>query len=143
MQESIDSAEDRSFARLVSWRQRIGRSFGGMWRYNEIIGYIRLHFLGTQIRGEYYAVRAKRIVRTRRKEFEYKTWNLAGEISIPPDASNEEIFDAVRRYVGRCRGVLTRRVVDDESLEALGPHIDWQALFTKGHHRPPRSRDVP
>ena len=53
-------------------RDHMSDVFGGCWSFNEIVGYIRLHFLGGQIRGEYFGVAAKRIVRTRRKRFEYK-----------------------------------------------------------------------
>ena len=45
------------------------RAYGGPWIYNEIIGFIRLHFLGSQIRGEYYEVDSKRITKTRKKQF--------------------------------------------------------------------------
>jgi len=41
--------------------------FGGPWTFNEIIGYIRLYFTGSQLRGEYWKVDAKRIVKTRKK----------------------------------------------------------------------------
>ena len=45
------------------------KAYGGPWTYNEIIGFIRLHFLGSQIRGEYYEVDSKRITKTRKKQF--------------------------------------------------------------------------
>src|ERR1035437_4606616 len=34
--------------------------YGGCWEFNEIIGYIRLHFLGSQVRGEYFAAGKRR-----------------------------------------------------------------------------------
>lgn len=39
----------------------------GVWRYNGIIGYVRLHLLGCQIRGEYWRVTTKRKVSNRKK----------------------------------------------------------------------------
>src|SRR5262245_59345499 len=45
----------------------------GPWEFNETIGYVRLHFLGSQIRGEYYGVEKRRYVRTRKKTMLYQT----------------------------------------------------------------------
>lgn len=115
---------------LVGPRDHMQRSFDGCWRYNEIIGYIRLHFLGSQIRGEYYGVQNKRIVRTRKKILEYQTWKLAPEIEIPPDSKSEEIFGLIVEYVNDCRKELKgRRFVDSEILETIGPYIDWRAFW--------------
>jgi len=50
----------------------IRETYGGAWNYNEIVGFIRLHFVGSQIRGEYWGVNAKRICRTRRKNLNLK-----------------------------------------------------------------------
>jgi hypothetical protein len=33
----------------IAFKDHLQNSYGGPWRYNEIIGYIRLHFLGSQI----------------------------------------------------------------------------------------------
>jgi hypothetical protein len=76
---------------------RLRKKYGGRWDYNEIIGFIRLHFLGTQIRGEYCAVNAKRITRTRNKVFEYKTHKLAPEINLhwEPDSIVDPSFKTV------------------------------------------------
>ncbi len=59
------------------FEEHILETYGGAWDYNEIIGWIQLHFLGVQIRGELWRVKAKRIVRTRKKVFEWDTWKLA------------------------------------------------------------------
>jgi hypothetical protein len=109
--------------------------FGGQWIYNEIIGFIGLYFDGHQVLGKYFEVTAKRIVRTRRKIFEYKTHKLAAEISMPfqpgePfDPTNEEIFDVVQQYVERCREALPNRWIEDAQLLKLGPFLDWKRLL--------------
>lgn len=105
---------------LVGSRDCLERSYGGCWRYNETIGYIRLHFLGSQIRGEYYGVQKKRIVRTRTKILEYQTWKLAPEIEIPPQSKSEEIFGLIIEYVDDCRKELKGRFVDSKILETRG-----------------------
>ena len=86
------------------------KSYGGAWLYNEIIGYIRLHFLETQVRGEYYAIRRQRIVKTRRKTLEFRTWKLAPEREIPNSASTEIIYSIVLEYIHACRTELERAI---------------------------------
>ncbi len=88
---------------LAGIRGYFEKSYGGRWRYNEIVGYIRLHFLGSQVRGEYYRVNRRRIVRTRTKQLECRTWKLAPEVEVPPDATYAEIFAAVVQYIDDCR----------------------------------------
>jgi hypothetical protein len=48
----LESQRDRKIRFLDHLEMR----YGGPWNFNEIIGFIRLHFLGSQIRGEYFAV---------------------------------------------------------------------------------------
>lgn len=114
---------------LPQLRGHLRESHGGMWQFNEIIGYIRLHFLGTQVRGEYIAVQRRRLVRTRRKQLQFQTWNLAPEREIPSISSSEQIYSIVLEYVDACRSKLKHRHVDAKGLETLGPYIDWKALY--------------
>ena len=37
----------------------------GPWQFNEIVGYVRLHFLGNRVRGEYFVPIKRRHVLTR------------------------------------------------------------------------------
>ena len=115
----------------VNLRDLYFKDYGGMWLYNEIIGYIRLHFLGTQVRGEYYSVNKKRIVKSRRKQFEYKTYKLVPEREIRDSSSNEKIFSVILEYVDGCRKELKGRYIDSSGLETLGPYVDWKALFER------------
>jgi hypothetical protein len=104
----------------------------GPWRFNEIIGYIRLHFLGSQIRGEYFSAEKKRNPLGRHRVFTYRTHKLAPELSIHPtiSATNAEIFEAVKQYVVACKKELTKgRVIDDSILMTIGPHMDWRGLL--------------
>ncbi len=65
------STEGRLSQQDEAMRSHLFDSYGGVWRYIEIIGYVRLHLLGTQIRGEYWRVNKKRIVRARNKVLEF------------------------------------------------------------------------
>ena len=108
------------------------KSYGGAWIFNEIVGYIRLHFMGNQVRGEYFAVQRKRIVRTRRKQFEFLDWNLVPEREIPKCSSSEEIYSIVLEYIEECRKEIKLRFIDSSGLERIGPYIDWKALYSAG-----------
>jgi hypothetical protein len=104
----------------------------GPWRFNETIGYIRLHFLGSQVRGEYFSAEKKRNLLGRKKVFVYRTWKLAAEVDIHrgQQVSNERVWQAIQEYVARCRKELKKgRVIDDSLLQTVGPYTDWLALL--------------
>lgn len=116
----------------IQFRDHLERQYGGIWRFNEIIGFIRLHFLGSQIRGEYFATNAERIVRTRRKVFEYQTHKLAAEIDIPEEASNNQILGLIGEYLNDCQQELRGRYLDRSVFDEIGPYVDWKSLLRKG-----------
>lgn len=128
--DQLDETAIKSLTELsATFRRHNWLSYGGMWRFNEAIGHIRLHFSGSQIRGEYYAVKRRRIVRTRTKRFEYHTHKLAPELTLPDRMTSDAIFAKVLQYVTACRKELPRRYVDAALLETIGPHVDWLALY--------------
>lgn len=110
-------------------RDHLQKTYGGCWRFNEVIGQIRLHFLGTQVRGEYFAVGKQRIVRTRTKTFEYRTWKLAPEIDIAAPYGNSEVLGAIRQYIADCQRELPKRFIDTSMFEALATHFNWVAVL--------------
>ena len=103
--------------------------FGGPWRYNEIIGYIRLHFLGDQIRGEYWLVKSKRIVKTRKKIIDFLSHKIVPEKTIPRDATNSEIYELIMAYIEEAKKYLRKWHVDSEDFEKIGKLIDWKSLI--------------
>jgi len=112
-----------------SFRDCVQQLYGGAWEYNEVIGQIQLHFLGSQVRGEYWQMKGKRIQRTRRKTFEWQTWKLVPEMHIPDSATNAEILTIVRQYVSACGKELKHRYIDSRRLEAIGPYVNWRKLM--------------
>lgn len=110
-------------------RNYLENSYGGHWEFNEIIGYIKLHFLGTQVRGEYYASSKKRIVRTRSRTLEFQTWKLAPEVDIDLPLTNTTIRKAISDYIQDCRKEIPRRFIDAALFEAVSPHVDWLSLL--------------
>lgn len=105
------------------------QQFGGMWEYNEIIGYIKLYILGSQIRGEYSLVKAKRITRTRNKQFKYLSDKIEPELELPIFDSNDVIYSRILDYINNCKKKLNNRFVDTSLFEIVGPHIDWSTLI--------------
>lgn len=119
-------AEAQSNVAMQDHRRQL---YGGCWEFNEIIGYIRLHFLGSQVRGEYYGVSKKRIVRTRTKTFDFQTWKLAPEVQISCPPTRALILEAIREYLTDCKKELPMRYVDTSMFEAIADHVDWAALL--------------
>jgi hypothetical protein len=113
----------------LSYEECLVNNYGGQWDYNEIIGFIRLHFVGNQIRGEYYSVSAKIITKTRKKQFEFKAWNLVNEIDIPIDSNNFIIFKIICDCLENCGKKLKKRYIDTSLFKVIGPHVDWVALM--------------
>ena len=111
------------------FRDHLQRAYGGCWEYNEIIGYIRLHFLGAQVRGEYFAVARKRVVRTRNKILEYQTWKLAPEVDIERPYGTQQVLAAIYEYIADCRKKLPKRFIDTSRFDSLAPFVDWGSLW--------------
>lgn len=113
----------------IAWRHHLDLAYGGCWEFNEIIGYIRLHFLGSQVRGEYFAVSKKRIVRTRTKTLEFRTHKLAPEVEIEQPYGTQEVLAAIDHYIAACRRELKGRVIETSNFDALAKHVNWGAVL--------------
>lgn len=105
------------------------KDFGGGWRYNEIIGYLRIHKFGNQIRAEYWQTDAKRIVKTRKKQFIIKSAKLVPEVKIKNTASNDDIKQAIDTCIDRCNGKLSKRHLDLTDYNNLLKHVNWVDVF--------------
>lgn len=127
--EQIRQFHARNPEQKTAFADHLRDQYGGAWNYNEIIGYIQLHFLGSQIRGEYWQVKGRRIQRSRKKIFERRTFKLAPELDIPYQASNLQIYAIICLYLTNCAKELKGRYIDTTIFEAIGPHIDWLALY--------------
>lgn len=124
-----EAADPKHKPMIDSARAHLIDVFGGCWRFNEIVGYIRLYFLGSQIRGEYFAVAKKRLVRSRTKRFDWRSHKLAGEVDIEHPITESSILTAIRKYLVRCQRELPRRTIDAEAFDVLAHHIRWRDLW--------------
>ena len=108
----------------------------GPWEFNEIIGYIRLHVLGSQVRGEHFSAEKTRNSLGRKKVFVFRSLKLASEVEIGGfgrEFSSHDVWEAIQKYVTRCQKELKKgRVIDDRLLIAIGPHTDWLAVIRNG-----------
>ncbi len=118
-------------ANKTIFEDHLRRKYGGCWEFNEIIGYIKLHFLGSQIRGEYYQVAGRSIRKSRAKQFEFVTHKLAPEIEIDFGSTNAEIFERVIQYMADCQEELRGRFLDTSILENIGQHLNWADLLNQ------------
>lgn len=116
--------------RLAYFKDYVWRDFGMPWRYNQVIGWIRLYVLGNQIRGELWRHQAKRYQRNiarRRYECEGKAF----ELYVYPEDSNKAIAERLREELLSFQNELGngRFVLDLQCFDSLAPSIDWHLLL--------------
>lgn len=105
------------------------KGYGGIWMFNEIVGYIRLYIYGTQVRGEYFTNDVKKHVKTRKKIFKHVTDKLVIEADLTMGKNNLEIYHAIFLYIEECKKVLKHRYVDDSIFKNIGAYVDWMAMI--------------
>ena len=89
---------ERNADTRINLEDRLEKTFGGPWCFNEIVGYVRLHFLGSQVRGALWMVDRKRIVKSRTKLILPQSHKVVYEEDIPFGASNEQVFQVIQRW---------------------------------------------
>jgi hypothetical protein len=101
----------------------------GLWKYNQIVGYLRLYFDGDQILGEYYSHSGRNIHRSTKRKIEYKAHKLAYELSLESGMNSGSIFDRIMEYIALCKKELPKRYFDTSQLEIIGPYVNWRELW--------------
>ena len=112
------------------------KTYGGEWRYNEVIGYIRLYTIpryDDRILGELWWVDAKRIIKTRKKIFYKENYKCGFEVfgyeyNNKSDAAIFQLLlermDSIKKD---CR--FRKYYVDDSLLRSVGGFIKWGDLL--------------
>lgn len=105
--------------------------YGGCWLFNEIIGFIRLYFYFSEVRGEYWSTYVKRNVRTRRKVFRSLGDYFGFGERIPQGSSNVEICKRIEMFLSCVQkgNEFKRRYVDASVLKNIEQHINWNRLL--------------
>ena len=109
-------------------KQHFWETYGGPWRYNQVIGWMRFYILGSQIRGELWLMVGKRF---HRKSHNQIRWiGKVFEIHSFPDESSEQIFERIEQEFEELQNKWRRkgRVMDLECFRTLAPCIDWRKL---------------
>lgn len=99
------------------------------WRYNQIIGWLRLYILRAQVRAEYFFIDAKRI--TRRMKHKRFLWcGTAFELHIDASSSSPTIYADVCKALERLREKhpFKKGHIDLEAFYQLGPFVSWREL---------------
>jgi len=107
------------------------KKYGGAWRYNEIIGFLRFYrYGGSQIRCEYWKTDAKKKIRTRRKQF-LKISDGYCKQSFSIFANNSKLVQTMKSAVEHCETRLAKEnlVLDRELFDNTVDFIDWKLLL--------------
>ncbi|WP_456479959.1 hypothetical protein [Nautilia sp.] len=103
--------------------------FGGVWEYNEIIGFLKFYMSGgRQIRVEYHETAQKRKRKTRKKLFIYKTDRFCTR-DIYFNATNEQIIEIIKNCIKNCKDKLKNRYVKTDFFDDIYQYINWQKLI--------------
>lgn len=111
--------------------EHLCKQYGGDWRYNETIGFLRFYrYGGNQIRCDYTETDAIKKTRTRKKLFEKVSDSYCNE-QFSVSASNTDLAKSIRSAVEHCEYRLKkkRRVLDKELFENTVDFIDWKLLL--------------
>ena len=112
--------------------EHLRKEYGGDWRYNEIIGFLRFYRYGeNQIRCEYWDTDSIRKIRTRRKTFIQISNSYCNEI-FSKSASNLALVQLMKNAVEHCENRLKNknRTLDRELFDNTVDFIDWKSLLS-------------
>lgn len=114
--------EDRKISHNILWPKLMGP-----WRFNQIVGWVRVYRLGDQLRGEYWSIKAKRFgLQVKKKRLTPQ--GKAFEIWPGDKETSEQIFHRMCQKLRAFEKELQGRVLDLESFEKLGRFVDWRQL---------------
>jgi len=101
------------------------------WRYNEAIGCICLCRVGTQIGGELWWVRAKRIRRGLVRKRFYYTMRKLIDLSFCREDSSDKIYDTISHSLDELskKRAFKKRYLDLQAFRTVGPFVNWRRLL--------------
>lgn len=100
------------------------------WRYNQIIGWLRLYILGTQVRAEYFFIDAKRITR-RIKDKKFLWCGKAFELNFDLPNSSSTIYSGICKALKGLskKHPFKKGYIDLEAFYQIGPFVNWRTLI--------------
>lgn len=105
-------------------------------RYNELVGAIEVHRVGTQLRADYWYSEKERVIAGSKQKTPIR-WcgKLLEKHYGQTKMSSHEIFSDFRAALIAAisgSGRLKRRWVDLEAFDRCGPHVDWRGVLELG-----------
>ncbi len=99
------------------------------WDYNEAVGWLRLYRFGSQIRGELWFIRAKRITRGAKKQFSNlgKVFELSFDPSHSEQDIREEIFRALKDAANN--RPIKGRYLDLKCFQSTSSALRWRKIL--------------
>ena len=116
-----------------SERQRFRHEKAAPWLFNEVVGWVRVYALGTQIRGQtYFAVGKKLCLAPQKRRIRDR--GKAFEKNFHPDDSNEDIGASVLAAVERLKRerLFKRRYIDVTCLLSQCQYFNWRRVLFNG-----------
>jgi len=112
----------------ISLEDSFWRSYIAPWRFNQIVGWLRIYKLGTQIRGELWYMNAKRAGRQlTKKQFSLK--GKAFEIRVYPNETSAEVYSNLLGDIESFARTLRRNeVLELQPFKELAPFVNWREL---------------
>ena len=120
---------------ITEWKERWKWSFyrsyvGRDWKYNEIVGFIRLYACRRTIKADYWFVNAKRLRRNlKTKVFQYNDELFS--IDINDDDTSLRILKMILNNLGSLETHfrLRKRHIDLEVFNNISPKVNWKELI--------------
>lgn len=117
------SEDDRKLSHKILWEKSMGP-----WRFNHIVGWVRVYRHGDKLKGEYWSIEAKRFgLQLRKKPFVHQ--GKAFEIWPGDKETSEQIFNRMCQRLRTFGGELKGRTIDFETFENLGRFVNWRRLI--------------
>lgn len=120
-----------NLSKLADWKHACREEYGSIWEYNDVIGYIKLYFSGSQVRADHWSVKAKRIVKSKKKEFICIEESIYGATTIHFEKESLGIYNKIIELVDEIKSTLRNRYIETSKFEAIGPYVDWKKLYEK------------
>ena len=109
--------------------------FGGLWAFNQVIGWLRLFVEGRGIGGHLWMAKGRQF----RRRMPGKTFRLTTPSNVlatylPPNCTSAEVYKHVLSHIEDFakRDSFRRRFVDLSVFSRIGPHVDWLGLMKAG-----------
>ena len=101
------------------------------WKYNEIIGYLNLYILGSQIRIDHWKVDKERYNKGITLK-PYKYFGKCLEANVPRNLNSIEIFEFIKlKLIDLNKTEFKNRYFDLEAFSRIGNFVNWKELIEK------------